>query len=81
MLHQHASDLSVLLIHIPDSKVYGANMGPMWGRQNPCGHHVGHMNLAIWDALNLSALTTQGLNAVFSIVATGAAVQILYIYM
>ena len=35
---------------IPDSKVPGANMGPIWGRQNPGGPHVGTMNLAIWDA-------------------------------
>ena len=34
---------------IPDSKVHGANMGPIWGRQDPDGPHVGHMNFAIWD--------------------------------
>ena len=33
---------------VPDSKVYGANMGPTWGRQCPCGPHVGHVNFAIW---------------------------------
>ena len=32
----------------PDSKVHGANMGPIWGRQNPGGPHVGPMNFAIW---------------------------------
>ena len=32
-----------------DSKVYGAKMGPTWGRQDPGGPHVGRMNLAIWD--------------------------------
>ena len=31
----------------PDSKVHGAYMGPTWGRQDPGGPHVGHMNLAI----------------------------------
>ena len=31
----------------PDSKVRGTNMGPTWGRQDPGGPHVGHMNLAI----------------------------------
>ena len=36
-------------IAISDSKVHGANMGPTWGRQDPGGPHVGHMNLAIWD--------------------------------
>ena len=34
---------------IPESKVHGANMGPIWGRQDPGGPHVGSMNLAIWD--------------------------------
>ena len=35
--------------NIPDSKVHGANMEPIWGRQDPGGPHVGPMNLAIWD--------------------------------
>ena len=34
---------------IPDSKVHGANMGPIWGRQDPGGPHVGPMNFANWD--------------------------------
>ena len=34
---------------IPDNKVHGDNMGPIWGRQDPGGPHVGPMNLAIWD--------------------------------
>ena len=33
----------------PDSKVHGANMGPIWGRQDPSGPHVGPMNFAIWE--------------------------------
>ena len=36
---------------IPDSKLHGANMGPIWGRQDPGGPHVGPMNLAFWDVL------------------------------
>ena len=32
----------------PDSKVHGANMGLIWGRQDPGGPHVGPMNIAIW---------------------------------
>ena len=35
------------LISIPDNKVRGANMGPIWGRQGPDGPHVGPMNVAI----------------------------------
>ena len=38
-----------LLSHaLPDSKVHGANMGPIWGRQDPGGPHVGPMNFVIW---------------------------------
>ena len=33
---------------VPDSKVHGANMGPIWCRQDPSGPHVGPMNFAIW---------------------------------
>ena len=33
----------------PDNKVHGANMGPIWGRQDPGGPHVDPMNFAIWD--------------------------------
>ena len=29
----------------PDCKVHGATMGSIWGRQDPGGPHVGHMNL------------------------------------
>ena len=32
--------------HAPDSKVHGANMGPIWGRQEPGGPQVGPMNLS-----------------------------------
>ena len=38
----------------PDNKVYGANMGPIWGRQDPGGSHIGPMDLAIWVAHNQS---------------------------
>ena len=34
----------------PDSKVHGANMGPIWDRQHQGGPHIGPMNLAIWVA-------------------------------
>ena len=35
-------------VTFPDSKVHGANKGPIWSRQDPGGPHVGPMNLAIW---------------------------------
>ena len=41
-------ELQKQMIRFPDSKVHGANMGPIWGRQDPGGPHVGPMNFAIW---------------------------------
>ena len=32
----------------PNNKVHGASMGPIWGRQDPGGPHVGPMNFVIW---------------------------------
>ena len=61
----------------PDSKVHGANMGPIWGLQDPGGPHVGPMNFAIWehitarrlygswDVLYLSTVALSWLNAVW----------------
>ena len=37
------------MLTIPDSKVHGTNMGPIWGRQDPGGPHIGPMNFALWD--------------------------------
>ena len=34
--------------NFPDGKVHGANMGPIWGQQDPGGPHVGSMYFAIW---------------------------------
>ena len=39
----------------PDSKVHGANMGPIWGRQDPDGPHVGPMNFATWVTYHQNA--------------------------
>ena len=36
----------------PNSKVYGAKMGPAWGWQDPGGPHNGPMNFAIWAIAN-----------------------------
>ena len=49
--HVHVISVGVVLWPhaYPDSKVHGANMGPIWGRQDPGGPHVGPMNFAIWD--------------------------------
>ena len=48
---------SLRLHHYPDSKVHGANMGPIWSRQDPGGPHVGPMNFAIWVAVAVKAQT------------------------
>ena len=37
-------------VNFPDSKLHGANIGSIWGRQDPGGPHVGPMNFAIWVA-------------------------------
>ena len=44
-----ASLRNAITCNIPDSKVHGAKMGPIWARQDPGGSHVGPMNFAIWD--------------------------------
>ena len=41
--------LLVFFWYNPESKVHEANMGPIWGRQDPGGPHVGPMNFAIWE--------------------------------
>ena len=42
----------------PDNKVYGANMGPTWGQQDPGGPHVGPMNLAFWVNIHCIGLNS-----------------------
>ena len=51
------------LIHgsVPDSKFHGANMGPIWGRQDPGGSHVGPMNFAFWDVYQFNKCDTKDL--------------------
>ena len=39
-----------------DSKVHGANMGPIWGRHDPGGPQVGPMNFAIWVVRQMAAI-------------------------
>ena len=36
---------------IPHSKFHGANMGIIWGRQDPVGPHVCPVNFGIWDTM------------------------------
>ena len=37
---------------VPDSENHGANVGPIWGWQDPGGPHVGPMNSAIWGIVH-----------------------------
>ena len=41
-----------MIIENPEIKANGANMGPIWGRQDPGGPHVGPINFAIWDGMD-----------------------------
>ena len=45
---EHELALFVIKSAYPNSKVHGANMGPIWGQQDPGGSHVGPMKFAIW---------------------------------
>ena len=44
-------EVEIHYVNIPDSKVHRANMGPIWGRQDPGGPRVGPMSFAIWDVI------------------------------
>ena len=59
----------IILLAYPDSKVHGANVGPIWGRQDPGGPHVGHMNLAILVYIRLFA---SAISPIYGLVANDA---------
>ena len=44
------------ILYTPDSKVDGANMGPIWVLLAPGGSHVGPINLVIWDIMSTMKL-------------------------
>ena len=47
--HNHSKTNHNECVYIcPDSKVHEANMGPIWGRQDPGRPHIGPMKFAIW---------------------------------
>ena len=39
----------LIISNTPDSKIHGASMEPIWGRQDPGGPYVGLRNFATWD--------------------------------
>ena len=48
----HKDDIHTHWHCVPDSKVHGTNMGPIWILSDPDGPHVGPMNLAIRGVLH-----------------------------
>ena len=42
--YSHSKTEQNITMCIPNGKVYGANVGSIWGQQAPCGPHVGLMN-------------------------------------
>ena len=54
----------IVFKYTPDSKVHGANLGPIWGWQNPGGPHVGPVNIAILDSLYHSAYSDEILHCI-----------------
>ena len=51
----------------PDSKVRGANMGPISGRQDPGGPHVGPVNFAIRVCISSTICMIKFHNYMFSV--------------
>ena len=45
----------------PNSNVHGANMGPIWGLQDPGGPHVGPINVAMWVGIGAPFTNTDWL--------------------
>ena len=54
-----ASHVIAITQNVPDSKVLGANIGPIWGLKDPGGPHAGAMNFAILGTLLPPATTTK----------------------
>ena len=59
--------IDLAVVQFPDSKVHGTNMGPIWGRQDPGGPHVGPMNFAICvEIQDLALWQSVVLNTIYS---------------
>ena len=50
----------------PHSNVNGANMEPIWGRQDPGGPHVGPMNFVIWVYFSIRCIDITGVESLQS---------------
>ena len=62
LLDHHHHWITIESTSIPDSKVHGANIGPIWGPQDPGGPHFGSLNFAIWDGFDIGHLEHSGTN-------------------
>ena len=45
------ASVTFYVLYSPDSKIHWDNMGPIWGRQDPGGPHIGPMNFAIGEVI------------------------------
>ena len=54
VVHLQSPSITCVSYNHPNSKVPGANMGPIWSRQDPGGPHVGPMNFDIWALMSVS---------------------------
>ena len=62
-------------VTIPDSKFRGANMGPIWGRQDPGGPRVGPMNFFIRDGTDVVSCAKQYSNHPYIILGRGSRIS------
>ena len=58
MMQVVKASTTLVLAKYSDSKVHGANTGPIRGRHDPGGPQVGPMNFAIWVLSEYSGLST-----------------------
>ena len=57
-LRFHAQTIHHKMCALRDSTVHGANMGPIWGRQDPDGPHVGPMDFVFWASTVLGFIVS-----------------------
>ena len=81
-IFQNIGDSIVSLLQgLPDGKVHGANVRPIWGRQDPGGPHVGPMSLTIWaEELIQSDCVTIMLHYTYMLSTDASQFVIIYIH-
>ena len=71
--------MNTIFKEFPDSTIHGANMGPIWVRQDPGGTHVGPLNFAIWVGLEQNAISIQFYLGRQNIIEMSGRTQLAYI--